>query len=429
MSIYLQRYAYPDQLIADQPSSNTNLSVVIPCYNEVDLLNSLRSLKACDLPPGVTEVIVIINEAENSPVRVRRQNRRTFEEVQKWLELNNGDRLRFYHHHLIFPPKNAGVGMARKAGMDEAARRFEKINRPDGIICCFDADSTCDKNYLLEVYSMFFNSPLKPIGATIYYEHPIEESMGRLASGIQQYELHLRYYVNSLRYAGFPYAFQTIGSCMAVRSDAYQKHGGMNKRKAGEDFYFLQKIIPLGSFVEINTTRVIPSPRVSDRVPFGTGRAMAEWMQADKTMLDTYNFAGFRDLRVFFKHITSFYQASDARIKAIATMLPESLQAFMPDEELAVKIVEINRQSTSESTFRHRFYLWFNGFKVLKFIHFARDHFYENEPVMTCAAQLSETYFGIKSNTGRVKELLQIFRKHDRGFRAERISLRHQSSA
>ena len=76
------------------------------------------------------------------------------------------------------------------------------------------------------------------------------------------------------------------------------RQGGMNKRQAGEDFYFLHKIIPLGHFGEINTTRVIPSPRPSDRVPFGTGRAVRDYLATHK--FETYPLEAFRDLKQFF---------------------------------------------------------------------------------------------------------------------------------
>ena len=80
-------------------------------------------------------------------------------------------------------------------------------------------------------------------------------------------------------HALFPFAFHTIGSSMAVRASSYMRQGGMNKRKAGEDFYFQQKIIPLCGFTECNSTVVYPSPRPSYRVPFGTGRAMLGYLQ------------------------------------------------------------------------------------------------------------------------------------------------------
>jgi hypothetical protein len=68
-----------------------------------------------------------------------------------------------------------------------------------------------------------------------------------VARAITSYELHLRYLVHAMRWAGHPFAYQTVGSSMAVRRKAYLSLGGMNTRQAGEDFYFLQKFIEVGS--------------------------------------------------------------------------------------------------------------------------------------------------------------------------------------
>jgi len=120
-------------------------------------------------------------------------------------------------------------------------------------------------------------------GCSIYFEHPIagNEFEANIYEGIINYELHLRYYYQALKYCGLQYAFHTVGSSMVVRSSAYQKQGGMNKRKAGEDFYFIHKIIALGNFSELNSTVVYPSPRISDRVPFGTGKAIGDWIEQE----------------------------------------------------------------------------------------------------------------------------------------------------
>ena len=135
--------------------------------------------------------------------------------------------------------------------MDEALRRFDYVNRPEGIILCLDADFTCDFDYLVEI-EKWFSDPER-VACSIYFEHPLESPDNqRVTEAIILYELHLRYYVQSLRFASFPYAFHTIGSSMAVRSDVYRKQGGMNKRQAGEDFYFLHKVIPLGGFWRSN---------------------------------------------------------------------------------------------------------------------------------------------------------------------------------
>ena len=97
----------------------------------------------------------------------------------------------------------------------------------------------------------------------------------RTYHAIALYELHLRYYLHSVRSTGYPHAFHTVGSAFAVRADIYCQEGGMNRRQGGEDFYFIQKVAQRGSWSECNETCVYPSPRPSDRVPFGTGPAVA----------------------------------------------------------------------------------------------------------------------------------------------------------
>src|SRR5690606_25563210 len=82
-------------------------------------------------------------------------------------------------------------------------------------------------------------------GLSLYYEHPYENvENGVHRNYIIDYEIFLRYYALGLQYAAYPYAFQTVGSSMAARASIYASIGGMNRRKAGEDFYFLHKVFP-----------------------------------------------------------------------------------------------------------------------------------------------------------------------------------------
>jgi hypothetical protein len=100
---------------------------------------------------------------------------------------------------------------------------------------------------------------------------PPENLVTEVFDAVANYELHQRYYLLAVRYTGYPYAFHTVGSCFAVRAEAYCRAGGMSRRQAGEDFYFIQKLAGQGGFTECRSTSVYPSPRPSDRVPFGTG--------------------------------------------------------------------------------------------------------------------------------------------------------------
>ena len=169
------------------------------------------------------------------------------------------------------PDPKGGVGWARKIVLDEAARLLSQ----EGIMLCLDSDCTVAQNYLKVVTDHFQSNP-DCNAVSIYFEHNLDTLGYDERHAIIQYELHLRYLVHAMRWAGHPFAFQTVGSSMAVRRKGYLAHGGMNTRQAGEDFYFLQKFIEVDSLQEIRNTTVYPSARISDRVPFGTGRAMSQ---------------------------------------------------------------------------------------------------------------------------------------------------------
>jgi len=390
--------------------------VVVPCFNEPDLIPSLASLKNCDQPNCDVEVIVVINSSTENSQEIKNKNIETLNEAKIWSTQNSTSQL-YYHFIYVdnLPQKHAGVGLARKIGMDEAVARFESNNK-DGIIICYDADSLCDKNYLTEIEKLFStNSKLQ--GCSIYFEHPIfgQDFDENIYNGIINYELHLRYYVLALKFCELPFAYHTIGSSMAVLSSAYQKQGGMNKRKAGEDFYFLHKIIAQGNFAELKTTRVVPSPRVSDRVPFGTGRAIGEWVRLDSQTYSTYNFKSFKLIRDFVKLIPKLYKTDFEYLSS--PNLPdhcEVMEKFLNSENFKTAIVEIRKNSPSQETFDKRFFVWFDAFRVLKLVHFLRDNAFENSSVIDEVNELLKGR-GDSFRSNDVKVLLDFVRRIERG--------------
>ena len=381
--------------------------VVIPCHNEPNLLGALEDLWRCDRPKSAVEVIVVINSGEGASTEVQERNLQTLKEAAFWSREDCDQAFRIHLLHFPnLPRKHAGVGLARKIGMDEALRRFDAVGRLDGVIACFDADSGCDANYLIELERYFAQQPRSP-GCSVFFEHPLEgKEDPKVYEAIILYELHLRYYVQALRFTGFPHAYHTIGSSMAVRADAYMKQGGMNKRQAGEDFYFLHKIIPLGNFGELNTTRVIPSPRPSDRVPFGTGRAVRDYLETGK--FETYPMQAFRDLKGFFHAVNAI---NENRLQAeLQTDAP--LRDFLERQKFADAIAEIRKNTSSAEAFRKRFFRWFDGFMAMKYIHFARDTAYRSDDIVRAASELL-TISPDSQSTAR--ELLFRFRQLQQG--------------
>ena len=408
---YLQRYAYPKQYIYESPASDLNLIVTIPSYNEDGLIHTLNSFSDCTLPNCAVEVIVVINHSEKANSDVIAQNKNAYHEATYWAIEHSNSRMQF---HIIFcedlPEKHSGVGLARKIAMDEAVRRFESIENSDGIIACFDADSLCESNYLIELENHFLENTKSP-GCSIHFEHPLEGNFASsIYEAITEYELFLRYYVNALRYSKFPYAFHTIGSGMAVRSWAYQKQGGMNRKKAGEDFYFLHRIIPLGNFTELNTTKVIPSPRISDRVPFGTGKAVGDWQ--NHRSLTTYNPLIFLDLASFIDKIDELYNLNLSELDQLTNQFPVSIKAYLGQLNFQEELTSIKYNSATIESFRKRFFDWFNAFRILKYVHFARDNYYNNISVLEAAQWILEQLH--LNNVNSVQEALIRLRNYDK---------------
>ena len=414
MTPYLTTRSLYPPLIHKSPSPLLGLVVVIPCFDEAYLLLALMSLKKCGRPKCDVEVIIVVNHSEKTADQIKKTNHKTYEQAHLWAQQNRLSHLRFYVLMIDdMPAKHAGVGLARKIGMDEACYRFHKAGNTRGVIACFDADSRCEANYFQELEKYFEeNSNAQACG--IHFEHPLEgvDFSDEIYDAITLYELHLRYYVNAQKWAGFPYAWQTIGSSMAVRCDAYQKQGGMNRRQAGEDFYFLHKFIPLGHFGEIKTTKVIPSPRPSHRVPFGTGKAVGALLQSKGKYL-TYNPLSFQDLFVFFREVWPGLHELKYPVN-VYDQLPESIASFLSDNDFTNKLTEIKSHTANKSSFEKRLSRWFDAFLLMKYMHFARDHFHPDIEVSVAASWLLHQLLPETDQVdGSAKSMLLSFRQID----------------
>ncbi len=72
------------------------LIIVIPCHDEPDLLNTLRSLWLCQRPYNETTVVIVINHGQNDDHRVKRQNQDTLDVAQSWIQNHPDPYLTFF---------------------------------------------------------------------------------------------------------------------------------------------------------------------------------------------------------------------------------------------------------------------------------------------------------------------------------------------
>jgi|WetSurSiteA1Bulk_404760.scaffolds.fasta_scaffold01803_4 hypothetical protein len=415
---YLGKQKRVTPYFTDLPSGKLRFSVVIPAYCEPHLSDALQSLWDCKRPRDPVEVIVVVNSPIDASLQVTETNRATLLTTSEWICDHNDPAMRFLlMDQTSLPDHDAGVGLVRKTGMDEALFRFNLVNNPHGYILSFDADSRCDDNYFTAIEAAIDLHPLAK-GFDVYFEHPLSGPgyPEKVYRGIAAYELHLRYLNLFLRFTGFPFAHHTIGSCFGTRADVYAAQGGMNKRKAGEDFYFLHKVIPLGNFITIKDTRVVPSPRTSDRVPFGTGVSIGKFLSADDEITLTYAPECFLTLLPFFQLIEKLFKMPSPEVGLTLGSMPEPLKSHLSELGAVPAIANINSNCSSLPAFTNRFFRWFDAFRIVKYLNASHRSYFRMIPVQEAAIRFLDIA-GSQPHPGAVNtfDLLKIFRDIERG--------------
>ena len=360
-STYFSRYKLLPSFYPDQPDEGLEIVVVIPCYDDEFIFETLRSLDKADPIRSKYEIIVVVNSGEQTPVGIVEKNRQIFEELQKRAD---GE---YYQGFRLLPiwvegtaKKKAGVGFARKVGMDEAVRRFSAINKPQGLIVSLDADTLVSSTYLRTIDKAFENDQAGCFTFQFRHDFDLEQYSKEVVYACRLYELYLRYYRLALKTFDYPFAVHTIGSCFAVRAETYTKIGGMPVRQGGEDFYFLQKATKMCLVAEIKEQIVYPSPRISERVPFGTGPSVRNIIS--KGTYFVYNFDLFMRLKAFFE----LFPVLEHMIPI--DQIPAEIRAFIDQDVLEEAIYECRKYSASSKAFLKRMYNKFDAFFIVKFL-------------------------------------------------------------
>ena len=400
----------------EQQVGVASLMVVIPCFNEPDILPTLNSLADCYPPKASVSVLVVVNDSEDASAEVVARNNSTLDSISQWQQ---EQRQLFFEVQRIsaraLPRKWAGVGWARKTGMDESVRQFVQSNFSDGIIVSLDADSIVMANYLQCIEMAFTEHPEFNF-FTIHFEHPFDKDApnSSIREAIIRYELHMRYYKNAMQWCGYPHAIHTVGSSFAVRASAYAKQGGMNRRKAGEDFYFLHKLVLLGPYGNISSTTVFPASRQSDRVPFGTGAAIKKWSEGSSELNYTYSLEPFQILKPFFASPKILWRLEPPEIEDLISTLHPVLRSYLEDSGTVQKILELRKNCSTPITFEKRFFDLNNAFWILKYLNFAHENGFSRANLQTEPAKLLQC-LGIQTEIDiSLENLLEIFRKIDK---------------
>jgi hypothetical protein len=439
---YLEKYsAGKNWNLVTGDVENISQVVVIPAYAEKEMLfSTLVSL--AQNPSTSLEyslVLCVINNKSETPPDQVSNNQTTIEYLdalvrKKALGKFNFDR-KIYPQLLEIadtqlklsyidasskgceiPKSDGGVGMARKIGMDMALRLLKKSSSEKKLIISLDADTLVQTNYLAAIKN-YFTPKIKT--AVVAYEHQMPLNYEEQAA-ICCYEIFLRYWVLGLKYAKSPWAFHSIGSTIVTSTDSYLKVRGMNRREAGEDFYFLNKLAKIGSIDYIRNTCVFPSARSSSRVPFGTGKSIERFLSGQKQEYLLYNPKIFTIISEWLEFMNNALLMPEDEILTAAHRINPALKSFLVDSRFVDAWSKIRRNAKEEKTLRHQFNDWFDGFKTFKLVNYLTKTVYSQIDMFDALAEILSLLemTGSKINTGtkipqleEQIELLQYLRK------------------
>jgi glycosyltransferase involved in cell wall biosynthesis len=412
-SAWLQNHALFPALIGEEPDNQTGIIVVVPAFSESGISQLLNSLKNCTEPACPVELLIVVNAPSDASELELENNMRCIEAINDHISSSKAGFLKIFCFDTGPQEfKDWGVGCARKTGMDEALRRFSHTGNREGVIVCLDADCTVAENYLVAICNELYKSS-KHKACSISFEHQETGDPGSLK--IINYELHLRCHVSGLRYAGYPWATHTVGSAMAVKAEKYMSVGGMNRRRAGEDFYFIQKIADSETFFNLTSTTVYPSARSSLRVPFGTGATIEKLLSAGINDPGTYDPAAYQCLRDLFGYLPALFELTPGGAESIWVKLHPALKQFVSKAEYTEKLAELKTNTAGYVAYRKRFFSWFNMFRIIKFLNHSHESVFTRKPANAAAAELLK-YMGIDTGELDPRALLALYRELDRKF-------------
>lgn len=398
--------------LAGTQADGLTAAVVIPALAEGEsLFASLASLAA---NPAAelrrTLVVVVVNHGPAASAADQARNRADLQRLAQgaapgelqlcWIDAASPG--------LELPAAQAGVGLARKLGLDRALERLDWSAEP--LLICLDADTLVEPGYLAAIRQHFATAPQ---GAAVlpFCHRPADEPAGQAA--IDRYELFMRCHLLGLSRAGSPYAFITLGSAIACRASSYVRSGGMSRRRAGEDFYFLQQLARTDGVSQLQGTRVYPAPRVSHRVPFGTGRGVTRLLQGDDAAVRPYPVDCYRILAAWLAAVAATPLASADQLLRTARGISTGLAEFLVQADWRQVWTRLAANHARPQERLKAFHDWFDALRTLRLIHALCAADYPRRPVEEAAPALL-AWCGLPTPAGR-QELLNSLRQLQNG--------------
>ena len=185
----------------------------------------------------------------------------------------------------------------------------------------------------------------------------------------------------ALKIANSPFGFFTIGSTMFCDAESYIKVQGMHKKKAAEDFYFMEKLAKISKVEMIKEAIAFPSGRGSWRVPFGTGQRVNRFLEGTHDEHTLYSLKSFFVLKDWLNVFMKDEILNADKYLLIAKEINEDLYKFLVNNSFEKSWNKILSNTQNSEQINKQKIIWFDGFRTLKLIHYLRDNSFPNEPM------------------------------------------------
>ena len=337
--------------------------IVIPAYAENnyidDTLTSITSQNKLLLHK--TLIVIVINNSNLCNQDIKHNNYNTYKKLINTKYIFEAVVIDCFSDKYCFKHNIAGVGMARKVGLDFCLSYAHR----NSLLCSLDADTLVHPKYLLNINNEFQKKLFS--AAVVDFQHQ-ESSNNQLNKAIKEYELILKNIAHQIRLTGSPYGYVSMGSTMVCTTKAYISIGGMSPKQATEDFYFLQELAKFNSVYFIEQILVFPSPRSEQRVYLGTGFRMKNYTETQSFNDLYYANQAYQSLANIYQYIQNFWNHTHKEFFKNKLTNDGKLEEYLNDLNFNHKIKMLKNTSLNKKQFINQFHKWFDNLKIYKLL-------------------------------------------------------------
>ena len=344
--------------------------IVIPCYNEFDYifdtLTSINKQKSNLLED--TLVIIVINNSESDNFNIKENNIKTHQSLIQKKYKYDFISIDCFSSKYQLTKDVAGVGYARKIGLDFA---LEYALNSKSVLCCLDADTLIDDKYLDKIS---YNYTINKINVGIINFKHQKSNNPILEEGIRKYESILKEIAQNIEKTGSPYGYVSMGSTITCNVKSYVACGGMNIKKATEDFYFLQSLAKYTKIEKIKDILVFPSSRNENRVYLGTGFRMDEYYK-NKTFKNLdFNQDSYNQLSKIIKIVKkNSMKDGEVIFKELSYQLNEKSISFLIEKKVESILDKFKKNAKDIKQYNLFFNQWFDALTIMKFLKYLNN--------------------------------------------------------